>query len=255
MLQTNGVYLTRPGLLENLIALGVKSYFFSLHSHKAAVYDKVTGSRGQYPRAVAGLSRLLRSPGCSVAVNVVVNAHNYRDLPGLVDFVARLGRPSLYFSMINERGHQKAPSWTVALEEAAPYLRQAVARCRKEGLSISRSGGESSFPVCLFDEPARHASQRPLPQERVRYAEDFSGRPASSVGPSLRPAAHAPTTPAASEFPRNTPAFTAWRRCAWRRNSSDGAVVPNSYPSRILLQGTTSRMTVLETARNPPLEA
>ncbi|MEK7232780.1 MAG: radical SAM protein [Elusimicrobiota bacterium] len=190
VLQTNGVYLTRPGLLENLIALGVKSYFFSLHSHKAAVYDKVTGSRGQYPRAVAGLSRLLRSPGCSVAVNVVVNAHNYRDLPGLVDFVARLGRPSLYFSMINERGHQKAPSWTVALEEAAPYLRQAVARCRKEGLSISRSGGESSFPVCLFDEPARHASQRPLPQERVRYAEDFSGE-AGFIGRAKPPSCRA----------------------------------------------------------------
>lgn len=190
VLQTNGVYLTRPGLLENLIALGVKTYLFSFHSHKAAAYDRITGSRGQYPRAVSGLAALLKRTGCSVTVNVVVNARNYRDLPGLVDFVAKLGRPSLYFSMINEIGHQKAPAWTAGLEEIAPFLRRAVARCRKAGLSISRSGGESSFPVCLLDEPSRHASQRPLPQERVRYAEDFSGE-AGVIGRAKPPSCRA----------------------------------------------------------------
>lgn len=190
VLQTNGVYLTRPGLLENLIALGVKTYLFSFHSHKAASYDKITGSRGQYPRAVEGLTLLLRSAGCGVTVNVVVNAHNYRDLPGLVDFVAGLGRPDLYFSMINEVGHQKVPSWTVALEESAPFLRRAVARCREAGLCVSRSGGESSFPVCLHDEPSRHASPRPLPQDRVRYAEDFSGE-AGVIGRAKPPSCRA----------------------------------------------------------------
>lgn len=179
VLQTNGVYLARPGLLDELTALGVKSYLFSLHSHEPAVYDEITGSRGQFPRAVAGLGRLLRAPGCGVTVNVVVNARNYRGLPELVDFVAALrdgrGRPGLYFSMINELGHQKVPGWSVALEDAAPFLRRAVARCRAQGLTVSRSGGESSFPPCLFEQPARHASARPLPQERVRYTEDFSG--------------------------------------------------------------------------------
>ncbi|MCR4296564.1 MAG: radical SAM protein [Elusimicrobia bacterium] len=179
VLQTNGVYLARPGLLDELIGLGVKTYLFSLHSHLPAVYDEITGSRGQQPRAVAGLVRLLRSRGCGVTVNVVVNARNYRDLPGLVDFVAALrdgrGRPGFYFSMINELGHLKVPDWTVALEDAAPYLRRAVARCRAAGLPVSRSGGESSFPPCLFERPARHASRRALPQERVRYTEEFSG--------------------------------------------------------------------------------
>ncbi|MDD5305170.1 MAG: radical SAM protein [Elusimicrobia bacterium] len=175
VLQTNGVYLTRPGLLDALIRLGVKTYLFSLHSHKPAAYGKITGSRGQYSRAVAGLAELLKRRGLSVTVNTVVNAHNYRDLPGLVEFVAGLGRPDVYFSMINEVGHQKVPSWTVALEVAAPFLRRAVSRCREAGLAVSRSGGESSFPVCLLDEPSRHASRRPLPQDRVRYAEDFSG--------------------------------------------------------------------------------
>lgn len=192
VLQTNGVYLARPGLLEELIGLGVKTYLFSLHSHKPEAYDAITGSRGQYSRAVAGLKKLLAG-GCGVTVNVVVNARNYRDLPGLVDFLAKLSsglargrRPDLYFSMINEVGHQKSPSWTVALEAVAPYLKRAVARCREGGISVSRSGGESSFPVCQLGDPARHASQRPLPQERLRYAEDFSGE-AGIIGRAKRP--------------------------------------------------------------------
>ncbi|MBI2387143.1 MAG: radical SAM protein [Elusimicrobia bacterium] len=192
VLQTNGVYLDRPGLLEELVRLGVRTYLFSFHSHVPAAYDAITGSRGQHARAAAGLGRLLRVPGLSVTVNVVVNARNYRDLPGLVDFVAALrggrgrGRPGFYFSMINEAGHQKAPSWTVALEEAAPFLRRALARCRAAGLPVSRSGGESSFPACLTDRPARHASPRPLPQDRVRYAEAFPGEE-GVIGRAKRP--------------------------------------------------------------------
>lgn len=186
VLQTNGVFLNRKGLLEELSSLGVKDYLFSFHSHKAAAYDTITGSRGQHPLAVKSLGRLLRRPGCKVTVNVVVNAHNYRDLPGLVAFLARRGRPSLYFSMLNEYGHDQVPSWTVPLEKAAPFLRRALALCLKAGLPVSRCGGESAFPACVLDDPVRRASRRTLPQERVRYAEDFSGE-AGAVGRAKRP--------------------------------------------------------------------
>lgn len=193
VLQTNGVYLSRPGLLETLVGLGVRSYLVSFHSHKAAAYDRITGSRGQFPRAAAGLAKLLNAAGCDVTVNVVVNAENYRDLPAWVGSLTRLRaagsrgrRPSVYFSMINEAGHQIAPSWAVGLDKIAPYLRRAVARCRTAGFSVARSAGESAFPVCLLADRARHASQRPLPQERVRYAEDFSGE-AGGVGRAKRP--------------------------------------------------------------------
>jgi len=193
VLQTNGVYLARPGLLETLVGLGVRTYLVSFHSHVPAVYDRITGSRGQFPRASAGLAKLLNAAGCDVTVNVVVNAENYRGLPAWVGWLARLRssrargrRPSVYFSMINEAGHQKAPSWAVDLKKIAPYLRRAVARCRRAGFSVARSAGESCFPVCLLDDRARHASQRALPQERVRYAEEFSGE-AGGVGRAKRP--------------------------------------------------------------------
>lgn len=195
-LQTNGAVLSRA-MLDELVASGVDSYLFSFHSHKPALYDKITGSRGQFARAAASLERLLSTPGCRVTVNVVVNAWNYKDLPGLVDFIKGLRpgpRPlvlhTLYLSMMNEVGHQKMPSWTVPLEKARPYLRRAIARCPEAGLGVARAGGESSFPVCVLGDPERHGALRPMPQDRVRYAEDFSGE-AGSVGRAKRPSCRA----------------------------------------------------------------
>jgi pyruvate-formate lyase-activating enzyme len=194
MLQTNAVLLTRPGLLGSLIKLGVTRYFVSFHSHRQELYDRITGSRGQYPAAVAGLTEVLRAKDCRITVNAVVNALNYRELPALIDFLGGLRsrvsprrRLEVYLSMINETGHEKAPAWAVSLDQVAPYLRRALARCRALGLPVGRFGGESSFPVCLLPSPRRYASPGSLPQDRVRYTEDFSGA-AGSIGHVKKPA-------------------------------------------------------------------
>ena len=197
VLQTNAVYLARKGLLKRLIAAGAKTFLVSFHSHDEAAYDRITGSRGQYARALAGLTQLLGAGDCDVTINIVVNAHNFEDLPELIDFLGKLragrtdGKPvSIYFSMINEAGHQKAPAWAVDLERAAPFLREASRRCKRHGLAVSRSGGESSFPVCVMGEPERHAPRRTFPQDRVRYADDFSGE-GGAIGRAKRPSCRA----------------------------------------------------------------
>lgn len=194
VLQTNGLLFARPGLLDRLLRSGVRSFMVSFHASTAGLYDRVTGTRGLFPRAAAGLSRLLRCASCHVTVNVVVNRYNYGDLPALVDLVADLaaaaprgGRPELYFSMVNEAGHEKVPGWAVDLKDVGPALRRAVRRCRARGIPVCRFGGESSFPVCLLDEPGRYAARRCFPKDRVRYADDFSGE-AGRLGRAKRPA-------------------------------------------------------------------
>lgn len=191
-IQTNAVLLERA-LLDRLIALGVKTYMVSFHSHRPRLYDAITGSRGLYPRAVAGLTRLIHDPRCHVTVNIVVHTRNYRDLPGWVRFLGRLAaglpperRLAVYLSMLNEAGHEKFPAEAVSLERVSPYLRRAVALCRHYGLEVVRFGGESSFPACLLEDPARHAVPREFPQGRVRYAEDFSGE-VGTIGRAKRP--------------------------------------------------------------------
>ena len=193
VLQTNAVRFAQGGLLERLLKLGVSDYMVSFHTHKPALYDRITGSRGQYAQAAAGLARLIRSRTSRVTVNVVVNKQNYRDLPGLIDFLGGLvqGRPKsrrvgVYFSMLNEAGHEKAPSWAVSLEAVRPYLGRAVEDCGRLGLSVERFGSESSFPVCVLHSPEAYAARRAFAQDRVRYAERFSGE-AGAVGRAKRP--------------------------------------------------------------------
>ncbi len=194
MVQTNAVALARPGLLEKLVAAGARGFMVSLHSHIPRRYDRLTGSRGLYPKAAAGLRRLLAARGVDLTVNVVVTPLNCGDLPGLVDFLADLRdegpgrrRLTLHLSMLNEVGHERTPRWAVDLARVIAPLREAVRRCRKRRIPISRVGGESAFPLCLFEQPARHAVRRTFGQDRVRYAEDFSGD-SGGIGRAKRPA-------------------------------------------------------------------
>ena len=193
MVQTNAVALARPGVLEKLVAAGARGFMVSLHSPIPRRYDRLTGSRGLYPKAVAGLRRLLAARGVDLTVNVVVNPLNCGDLPGLVDFLADLRdeapgrRLTLHISMLNEIGHERTPRWAVDLARVAAPLREAVRRCRARRLPISRVGGESAFPLCLFEEPGRHAVRRTFGQDRVRYAEEFSGD-SGGIGRAKRPA-------------------------------------------------------------------
>ncbi len=191
VLQTNGVGLDRPGLAERLMALGVVGFDVSFHSHLPRVYDRLTGSRGQHPRAVSALSRLFAS-GARVSACVVITALNYRSLPAWAGFLGRLAKgarpaPALGFTMLNGPGVVRAPELAVDLALVKPYLRRAIARAASEGLSVPRSSGECDLPACLAESPELFVSDDDLPQRLVRYAEDFSGEK-GGIGRAKKPA-------------------------------------------------------------------
>jgi MoaA/NifB/PqqE/SkfB family radical SAM enzyme len=189
-LQSNGVGLARPGVLGRLFALGVTVYEIAFHAHKPALYDRMTGSRGQFERSVSGLSRLLASPRCSVTACILINAWNYRELPAMMGYLGRLARRQgrtkknplqICLGMLNGRGYEQAPFLAMELRQAAPFLERALARGKREGLLVQRFVGENSLPPCLLRRPEEYAGDVPLAQDRVRYGADFSGE-AGSVG-------------------------------------------------------------------------
>jgi MoaA/NifB/PqqE/SkfB family radical SAM enzyme len=185
--QTNGVALAKAGVLERLGRLGVSGFDVSFHSHLPAVYDRLTGTRGQHPRAVAALGKVLARNRGYVSACVVVNALNYRSLPAWAGFLGKLARDAgrdareplrLGFTMLNGIGLARTPELAVDLARAKPYLRRAAARAAREGLIVQRSSGESDLPPCLAQAPEAFASESPLPQDGVRYADDFADGPA-----------------------------------------------------------------------------
>lgn len=203
-LQSNGVGLARTGVLSRLLALGVDQYEIAFHAHRKALYDRMTGSRGQFGRAVAGLSRLLAAPRCSVTACILINGWNYRELPAMMGYLGRLARLQnrpretplqICLGMLNGRGYEQAPFLAVDLRQVAPVLEQALARGRREGLLIQRFVGENSLPPCLLRRPEEYAGDVPMAQDRVRYGTDFSGE-AGSVGraklPGCRKCPHDP---------------------------------------------------------------
>ncbi|MDD5630038.1 MAG: radical SAM protein, partial [Elusimicrobia bacterium] len=194
-LQTNGCGLSEPGRLEQLLRLGVTGYDVAFHAHEPALYDRITASRGQYARALAGLRKLLACRSCAVTACVLVLAGNHRKLPAMMGFLGRLARQQkrssrdplqICFTMLNGAGHERAPRLAVDLALAAPWLARALARAPREGLLVQRFTGEASLPACLAPDPARYASELSFAQDRVFYGEDFAGLVGRAKRPSCR---------------------------------------------------------------------
>ncbi len=181
--QTNGVALAKAGVLEKLLELGVAGFDVSFHAHRASLYDRLTGTKGQHPRAVAALCKVLARNRGYVSVCIVINALNYRHLPAWAGFLGRLARAArrdsreplrVGFTMLNGIGLARAPELGVDLARVKPYLRRAAARAAREGLIVQRSSGESDLPPCLASDPESFVAESVLPQGRVRYADDFA---------------------------------------------------------------------------------
>jgi MoaA/NifB/PqqE/SkfB family radical SAM enzyme len=181
--QTNGVALTKAGVLDKLLTLGVAGFDVSFHAHRAPLYDRLTGTKGQHPRAVAALSKVLARNRGYVSVCIVINALNYRHLPAWTAFLGKLAREArrdvreplrVGFTMLNGIGLARAPELGVDLARVRPYLRRAAARAAREGLIVQRSSGESDLPPCLAEDPESFVAESVLPQGRVRYADDFA---------------------------------------------------------------------------------
>lgn len=179
-LQTNGVMLSDPARVEGLVAAGIRSFFVSLHSHVESVYDVLTGTHGQFFRAVQGLSNLLAHPGTDVGINHVLTRRNVADLEAFVVFVgdlaARLnGRTSLFFTLMNEWGHVKAPELAVGVDDLRPHLDRAVVFCRDIGLRVEPFSGHCAPPLCAVRAGRGVAQEGPVPRDFAIYVADFDG--------------------------------------------------------------------------------
>ncbi len=169
-LQTNAVRLADLGFTRRIVEAGVGTFFVSFHSHRAATYDRITCSHGQFPRAIAGIRSLL-SLGGDVTLNLVLNRWNIRSLRGYLRFVARLlapypGKGTVFLTMMNEDGHRKVPELAVPLDVMGRALDQAMPLFDALGLALEPFFGECSPPPCVVREPARVVlpEGRPLPE-------------------------------------------------------------------------------------------
>jgi len=150
-LQTNGLLLARGDLAKRLHKAGLRRALVSLHAADAAVSDALTGAPGSFLKTLQGIDAL-RNAGIRISLNTVVNRHNHRDLPAIVELaVGRFGRRiHLVFSFMAPYG-QAATNFddlVFPLAEALPFLAEAIERAASRGVKL-RIPDVCGLPPCL----------------------------------------------------------------------------------------------------------
>jgi len=88
---TNGRMFSYPRFLRQAVDAGLGEITFSLHSHRARIHDTISGVKGAFEQAFAGLRLALAEPRLIVSVDIVINRLNLGALPDSVAHYADLG--------------------------------------------------------------------------------------------------------------------------------------------------------------------
>lgn len=88
---TNGRMFAYRRFLTDALAAGLGEVTFSLHSHREEVFERLTGVKGSFAQAMAGLRAALGSDGLVVSVDIVINRLNVDSLDETVAYFADLG--------------------------------------------------------------------------------------------------------------------------------------------------------------------
>ena len=89
---TNGRMFAYSRFANTMIRAGLGEATFSLHSHEPQVLDTLTGTRGGFAQAVAGLVNLIRHPQkIDISIDIVLNRLNIGKLWETIRFFHQLG--------------------------------------------------------------------------------------------------------------------------------------------------------------------
>jgi MoaA/NifB/PqqE/SkfB family radical SAM enzyme len=153
--QTNAAPVPRydPKRLR-LIARLVDFFNVNFSAHTPELDYEVTRVRGAFEARIQGVRTLL-GLGSQVRLNYIVHEQNYRFAPDFVDFAGRelKGFSWIQFSYVKGMGRAKGnPGVMPRFRDAAPYLNDAMARCRALGVDFD----VDHIPVCFVMEYKDH---------------------------------------------------------------------------------------------------
>ncbi|PIU19288.1 MAG: hypothetical protein COT18_08290 [Elusimicrobia bacterium CG08_land_8_20_14_0_20_59_10] len=135
-LQTNALTSAYPRKAAWLAALGADLFNINFPSHKSAVNDRITGTKGTFSLRAAGVKNLLKA-GAAVRLTHIVSSLNFRGLPAFARYAAKNfpGVKYIQFSYLKGLGGALENSWLLpAYTLASPFLVKALELCGKSGI-------------------------------------------------------------------------------------------------------------------------
>jgi len=186
-LQTNGILLARPQLVDTLAKAGLTSVFLSLHSADPSVHDSMLEVKGAFEKATSAAA-LCFAAGIEVRFNYVITTKNMTGIVDLVRFIADRFKNEgthICLSFVSLQG------WALDHLELIPRISQVTKQVsqalelgKRLGLDL-RIPGLCGMPICTlpgleeyFDE--YHDDNPPHLQNRSYLADckkcDFRSR-------------------------------------------------------------------------------
>jgi MoaA/NifB/PqqE/SkfB family radical SAM enzyme len=151
-LQTNGILLARPKLIEPLVAAGLKSIFLSFHSADSTIHDDMLKVKGAFSKAVRCIELCLEA-GIEVRYNCVITTLNLEGVVDLVKYVySRFRRKGAHvcLSFVSMQGWAlDHPELIPRLSQAAPKMAAALDAGLELGLDV-RIPGLCGVPICVL---------------------------------------------------------------------------------------------------------
>jgi len=129
---SNGRRLCYAGYAQNLLQLGVNKLTVSLHGHTASLHDGLTGAKGAFDQASAGLSNLKRLKTkykFELHTSTVVVRKNLPHLHAIHDFLERYAPDRICFNVMMAKGRgierfaQLMPRYSQVAESMAELVR------------------------------------------------------------------------------------------------------------------------------------
>lgn len=166
-IRTNARRCSYPDYAAQLAGAGLTDSEVGIHGHTAPLHDAMTRVPGSFSETVRG-ARNLAEHEVKLSVFTVLTKSNYRHLEEIVRLAVKLGATAAHFTAppIPDGKEEHAPSFSVRLALAAPYLSRALLLAKRLGLRASFH----SVPACLFD-------GRISPASRRHVANCFNGAP------------------------------------------------------------------------------
>lgn len=155
-LMTNAVLLSGAAPCRTLRDAGLDKAFVSLHSHDAALSDKLTRAPGTFDKTVAGAKNLIDA-GITTGLIIVMNGLNVGGLADYVRFAAReFPGAGVFLSYASPYFTPTLPQWAPPRYSALiPALREAFDAAKEAGAPITCMEEQHSIPRCILPERDR----------------------------------------------------------------------------------------------------
>ncbi len=149
-IQTNGRAFASTSFCKKMLCAGMTVFNPALHGHTAALHDGLTRSPGAFRQTVLGIHHVQRITRgmLQISTNTVVVQQNYRHLPEIMTFLARLKVRQVQFAFVHPMGNARKFGTAIVprKSDVLPYIKRALDIGREQGVRVMAE----AIPLCLM---------------------------------------------------------------------------------------------------------